>query len=558
MNPGPGLVFPSRDFEDFVAALCHGTATDAQVEALHVLLKAEPAARDAYLLRVELHARLASDPDLFAGREPRPEAAAATAAASPAPELPFPGPAFRPSRPSRRSWPWALAASIAVLLAVGAGWFWSNGRHAGGRRAVALLNRTVNARWQPADRAPRLGAPLEPGRLRLVSGLAQVVFYNGARVVLEGPAELEILSSSEAVCTAGRLTAEVPPQARGFRVSTPRMEVTDLGTAFGLQVAADRADLHVFTGHVEFTSAGVTNRDVPAGRGAVVEGAAPPRSIEADPGRFASLFDLQARSVAADAQRYDQWRAANRRWNRDPALRVHLDFEQGGAGVWRLPDSRSAAGDLPDAAVVGCQWTEGRWATKPALEFRGVSDRVRLQIPGGADSVTLAAWVRVQGLDRQINSLFMADGFAPGTLHWVARNDGVLGLTVIGAKGAHQILTSPPVLTVDQLGLWTHVAVVLDGRARTAFHYVNGQQVSRHAVRIGPPYRFGPTEIGNWNSVGFRGDDPFLVRNFSGVLDQFLLFGRALSAAEVSALYEDGRPQTDPPSQAVAASGVGN
>lgn len=555
MIPRPGLVFPSRDFEDVVAALCHGTATEAQVEALHLLLQADPAARDAYLVRVELHARLASDPDLFAGREPRPETAVAAVEATAAGELPFPGPTSRPSRPTRWSWPLALAASLAVLLAVGAGWFWSNGRHAGGRRAVAMLNRTVNARWSSADRAPRLGAPLEPGRLRLDSGLAQVVFYNGARVVLEGPADLELVSSSEAVCNAGRLTAEVPPQARGFRVATPRMEVTDLGTAFGLEVDGDRADLHVFTGHVEFSSAGVTNRDVVAGRGAVVEGAAAPRSIDADPGRFASLFDLQARSVAADAQRYDQWRASNRRWNDDPALRVHLDFEQGGPGIWRLPDSRSGARDFPDAAVVGCQWTEGRWATKPALEFRGVSDRIRLQIPGGADSVTLAAWVRVQGLDRQINSLFMADGFAPGTVHWVVRNDGVLGLTVIGAKGAHQILTSPPVMTVDQLGLWVHVAVVLDGRARAAFHYVNGQEVSRHAVRIGPPYRFGPTEVGNWNPVGFPGADPFLVRNFSGVLDQFLLFGRALSAGEIAALYDDGKPQSEPPSPVADASG---
>jgi hypothetical protein len=140
----------------------------------------------------------------------------------------------------------------------------------------------------------------------------------------------------------------------------------------------------------------------------------------------------------------------------------------------------------------------------------------------------------------------MADGFAPGTLHWVIRHDGVLGLTVIGARGAHQIVASPPVLTVEQFGLWTHLAVTLDGRSRRLIHYVNGQAVSQHDVRVAPPYQFGAAEIGNWNPVGFPGDDPFLSRNFSGVMDEFHLFGRALSPQEIQSLYLDGKPQGDP------------
>lgn len=539
--------FPSRTFDEAVAALCHGQATDEQARELHDLLRSDPAARDGYLLRVELHSRLASEPDLFAGVAVNPVAAVARDAL---PVKPVPGRrgsfALRPvGRPWR--WPLALAASLALLLTGALFWHFAGPQRGTSRRAVAMLNRAVNARWHPADPAPRLGAPLEPGRLRLQSGLAQVVFYNGARVVLEGPAELQLVSSSEAVCPAGKLTAEVPPQARGFRVTSPQMEVTDLGTSFGLNVGTERAELHVFAGAVEFRLADeTTNQNLPEGHGAIVEGRADPQLIAADPAEFATLFELQARSVAADARRYDQWRAANRRWNRDASLWVHFDFEQGSSGDWRLPNSGAWSARLPDAAIVGCQWLDGRWATKPALEFRGVSDRVRLNVPGTSDAVTFAAWVRVQGLDRPINSLFMSDGFAPGTLHWVIRHDGVLGLTMIGPRGGHQILASPPVVTVDQFGLWTHLAVVLDGQARRVVHYVNGQAVSRHDVRFGPPYQFGAAEIGNWNPVGFPGNDPFLVRNFSGVMDEFHLFGRALSEAEIQALYADGKPQSDP------------
>ena len=50
---------PSREFDDTVAAACHGTATDAQLTALGVLLRTDVAALDEYILRVELHARLA-------------------------------------------------------------------------------------------------------------------------------------------------------------------------------------------------------------------------------------------------------------------------------------------------------------------------------------------------------------------------------------------------------------------------------------------------------------------------------------------------------------------
>src|SRR6185503_16980486 len=120
------------------------------------------------------------------------------------------------------------------------------------------------------------GAPLEPGWLRLKSGLAQIVFYSGARVVMEGPIEFQLISPTEVSCRNGRLTAEVPPQARGFRVSTPQMNVTDLGTSFGLDVKERRTDLHVFKGSVEFQpAAGAATQNLKEGAGAVTENSRP-------------------------------------------------------------------------------------------------------------------------------------------------------------------------------------------------------------------------------------------------------------------------------------------
>lgn len=366
-----------------------------------------------------------------------------------------------------------------------------------------------------------------------------MVFYSGARVVIEGPAEFQIVSPTYASCRIGRLIAEVPPQARGFRITTPQLDVTDRGTAFGLEVRSNATELHVFKGSVDFqTSSGAARQTLREGSGAVVEGSRAPRLITAYPAAFASLSDLRAKSVAAESSRHDRWRAASLRLNEDPSLLVHFDFEPAGPSDWRLPNASTASTAVPDGTIVGCQWVDGRWPAKRALEFRGVSDRVRLNVPGEFESVTLAAWVRVQGLDRQFNSLFMSDGFDAGTLHWLIRDDGVLGLTVIGSRTDHyQIVASPPVLSLDQFGLWLHLAVVVDGNAKRVSHYLNGQLVSEKVLKIPPPFRIDTAELGNWNGRGFPADDPFMIRNFSGAMDEFCLFSRALTAAEIHSLF---------------------
>ena len=570
--------FPSREFDEAVAAVCHGSALDEQMSGLNELLRSDSAARDEYILRLELQSRLASDPDLYVSEEADEQALAGSAGFQPAvsqisnlhgsensgasessdaqpntirrySRLEICATALRRARKRKGAW-LALAACVALLAT---GWWvvqvsLPSGRKGATSKAVAMLNRVVDAQWIQGGDTPRLGAPLEPGWLRLKSGLAQIVFYSGVRMVIEGPAELQLISPGEAACPHGRLVAEVPSQATGFRVRTPEMTVTDLGTVFGVEVKGGQTELHVFMGSVEFQSpASAAKQSLLEGKGAVVGGAGPPRLIPAKPTAFASLFDLRDKSSAAEVLRHEAWRAASSRLDEDPSLLVHLDFEPGEPSGWRLPNTSRLKHLTPDATIVGCQWTAGRWPDKRALEFRGVSDRVRLSVPGEYESLTMAAWVRVQGLDRQINSLFMSDGFAAGTVHWCIRRDGVLGLTAIGSEpGRYQICPSPPVLTLDQFGLWVHLAVVIDGGAKQAVHYLNGVPVSEESLNIKPPFRIGVAELGNWNAQGFPKDDSFMIRNFSGAMDEFCLFRRALSGDEIHALYSVGKPQPDP------------
>ena len=223
----------------------------------------------------------------------------------------------------------ALAACL-ILTAAGVGFAWLR-RPATGigttSTAVAMLARAVDARWAEGTAPLRVGSALEPGWLRLESGLAQVVFYSGVRVVIEGPAELRLVSLSEAVCPTGRLLAEVPPPARGFRLKTDQLSVVDLGTEFAIDATRARTEVHVFKGKVELNPGTAAERSLDAGQAAVVRESAPPRLMAANAAGFTPMFEFQQRSLASEAIRYDQWRLTSARLNQDPSLVVHLDFE---------------------------------------------------------------------------------------------------------------------------------------------------------------------------------------------------------------------------------------
>ena len=548
------LSYPSPEFDDAVADLCHGNLSTEQAVAMNQLLLSHPGARDEYLFRVELHARLGAETDLGI----RPEAVESPRTS---------GRSFaRPKMKAMVVAAMTVATAIVVIIAA-TSWrespmpadkWIADERTELTSHTVALLDRVFDAEWEAGSHSPSPGSPLEPGWLHLKSGMAQIVFYSGARVLIQGPADIQLISQNEASCSQGQLIAEVPPQAQGFQIGTPKVKVTDLGTSFGLLIDDSRSEVHVFSGEVLVDGPTLdASLKLEEGRGAIFEDAREPQSIVASPTLFAPLYYLETASELADAAHFEQFRIASKRLNQDSSLLVHLDFEGTNPSAWRLRNAGYLRPGVPDASIVGCQWTTGRWDRKRALEFQGVTDRVRLCVPGEFNSLTISAWVRVQGLDRQINSLFMSDGFVPGSLHWSIRSDGVLGLTAIGSDpGDFQIIASRPSIKVDRFGRWIHLAVVLDGKNERVEHFIDGLPVGGDDLRIVGPFHIGTAELGNWNSNGFSGKDPFHMRNFSGAIDEFLLYARALSPAEILNLYSSGSPEqllntTDKPNKKI-------
>ena len=122
-------------------------------------------------------------------------------------------------------------------------------------KSSATLVTTIDCRWQDQSAPLEEGASIGTESLELVSGTAEFLFGNGARVILEGPACLVPQNAGRAILKHGKLAAQVPKRAIGFTIVTPTTEIVDFGTEFGVAVSKDGiVDAAVLVGKVEISS----------------------------------------------------------------------------------------------------------------------------------------------------------------------------------------------------------------------------------------------------------------------------------------------------------------
>lgn len=169
---------------------------------------------------------------------------------------------FSEFRPRRLPTLWQALAACAVvsLLALVATSPFSSTPAAD---TFALMESTASARWESGDLPTADGARLGAGTLRLARGLATIAFDSGAEIVLEAPAELELIDEMNCVLVAGTAVAEMPESAHGFEIRTPTAKVIDHGTRFAVNVSRENGATRtqVFDGLVEVA--------LPDGKGSV-------------------------------------------------------------------------------------------------------------------------------------------------------------------------------------------------------------------------------------------------------------------------------------------------
>jgi hypothetical protein len=304
-------------------------------------------------------------------------------------------------------------------------------------------------------------------------------------------------------------------------------------------------EVHVFTGEVELHNENGKVRSLYEGQAETVNESGRLRSFTSVPDQFVRSKGLRNRLEANFRDRHQRWLSDGDNINQDPSLLFRFDMQNPQENTLnnRVRHTPSTA----DGLIVGGSWTTGRWPGKSAFAFSSISDRVRLSVPGQFDSVTLAAWVRINGTERLYSSLFMTDDFFPGALHWQVYHDGRVLLGICPPDGQHADFYSSKSINSGLLGQWIHLSVVYDSQAREVRHYLNGAPASRESVRFSQPVRIGKAELGNWNP-GSRpirypmAEEPRPIRNLNGSMDEFEFFTRALSDAEIQNLHLQGAP----------------
>lgn len=528
-----------------------GMISDADLARLQTLLKEDPEARKSYVqwqmlttaLDLQPHAPQANLADQLPAR---------TAS----------------KRNDAQSFSWASIAALAlaacVLLSIGLIWTVFNVGSGSGpiaqggngniqettSQGIAILTRLVDPAWPEGQPLRQVGEALTSGRFQLDDGLAQIEFFCGATIVLEGPADIELESSTQALVRQGKIRAIVPPAARGFSLDTEKMKVVDLGTEFGMAVSSDSVEVQVFDGEVELHPQSKSIRRITTGQGVSLGKTGDLTDSASRPEAFIGIPELESLSDKQNKQRYTQWKTWSDSIRSDPRLVTYYAFDQLTDWQRRLACELEPTNRDLDGAIIGAKVVEGRWTEKNALEFKQPADRVRVNIPGEFNALTFTCWTRIDSLDRKFNSLFLTDSYDKGEPHWQILDTGELYFSIRPVERSTKDgprdfkALSPSFWNPSLQGKWIHLAVTCDRDSRTITHYLNGREFSRHVVpaeQMPESAQIGTASIGNWELPTLP-DAEFAVRNLNGRIDEFMIFSSALTPDEIQDIYHHGKP----------------
>jgi hypothetical protein len=206
---------PGDGIESLIDAVIDGRCNEEELRRLESLVRDDPRVRKAYLDQMRMHA-------LLEWQHGRVELHVDRAGSGGARGW------------GRGRW-WGLAALF--LVSVGLVFLATRGaRRVLGWDEIATLAEARDVVWAQGQVPIALNARLCPQAIRCVSGTIRLAFDSGARVFLNGPADLRIVSGMRMRVERGRITARVEGGAKGFAVETPGTVVVDQGTEFGVEV----------------------------------------------------------------------------------------------------------------------------------------------------------------------------------------------------------------------------------------------------------------------------------------------------------------------------------
>lgn len=421
----------------------------------------------------------------------------------------------------------AIAAALAVALIFG----WRT-RDAAEPDSVAWVTDAQDAEWGDAPLAT--GDALARGqRVDLRKGRAEFTFDSGARVVLEGPASLDVQSAWSAGLRSGSLTANTTAEAAGFRVVNSAVNVTNLGGQ--VSVVADNdgaAEVYALDGSADASEPGRGIHTVLRDRQArrfTRDGSANVSDVEHKLARLVSRANLDRRPRPIH---YARW-----------SFNTDLIAQTAGLTAWPfVPPTPGPAFDTSAPGEIGLV-IPGHWQEALFVGGRSFStDR-----PAGDNLRAIACWVRIPaeaplGDDSAI--LSWPRRVHTARLTW--NRDPERG--PLGALRAEQDGEFIVGRTNLRDGQWHHVAVLFLGGGKKApgtsqvRQFVDGKLEGTGAFtwNIKPirPAATNPGKLTIAPAPPAASASPALPTGFTGSIDELFIADRPLTPFELRQLME--------------------
>ncbi|MBN1396120.1 MAG: NPCBM/NEW2 domain-containing protein [Pirellulales bacterium] len=263
------------DLPALLSKVADGGLTAQELERLEAILLEDSSARAAYHQQMRVHAML------YWRWNPKRKESATLEPQVPAPSFPALSPLPSPLSSSFVGGPVFsyLVATVVLCLMLLGGWAYKispdydlnvvdNSRSSTtsgpmDRVYVGRITGMKDCRWANEETQTVVGASVPLAReYALISGLLQITYKTGARVILEGPCTYKVDSTVGGYLKTGKLTARVETKGSGFRVQgsghsplfavcTPTAIITDLGTEFGVEVSENGdTTSYVFEGKI--------------------------------------------------------------------------------------------------------------------------------------------------------------------------------------------------------------------------------------------------------------------------------------------------------------------
>ena len=399
---------------------------------------------------------------------------------------------------------------------------------------VGRVTGMVDCRW--AD--PKTGtvdyAYVPLGRkYALASGLMEITYDTGAKVILQGPCVYKVESATGGYLSHGKVTALVEKKSgrrkaerrkqpdtqivqrsnspdfphSAFPIRTPTALVTDLGTEFGVEVDKRRHD-RVARFPRQGRTDGVGGRREARARqdhaygqrvGASRQGTGQPNACRCAGTRSIAASFVRSEQFAVKAKEIGElplrpfrgWQAASERLRKRDDLLAYYDFQRDpdhprDESGYELLRNRAASGaqvrrPRPRGAI-RMGMAQGRFPGKDALRFAYPGDGVRINIPGEFPQLTL--WRRSRWSDADgLSGILMTDKWDRG---------GPLPLAVL-RDGGHQVRQPRAPSSIFWLkrakrptfARGTFGAVVYDAPGRRMTTYVDGRRWQEWTVTNG-------------------------------------------------------------------------